>query len=295
LLQTRRHASALPLFFRPETSFPLKKTQRHRSAGGTRAATARLLRLWGGCPARLNASHLRRSGSPSLRCGVWPRRPRVRVPSTTPFFDSLPIPTSAWAFFYFHAKHLVVKGFAKQYPIPRILRREPLAGGLAHDFNEKRPKFSGRLEQATSPRRSSENRLNEKHTPVCRPLGSTSSAREKSGGELSITINETRICDFSSAGHRFATTIKRGADCVKNPLVVLTFPRFHDLTETDRVSSTVTLVLGKVCFDLKCPSRVRSDRIVRRQLLIFRLTPTPPSQPPARDLLPQNVRSFCMT
>ena len=68
--------------------------------------------------------------------------------------------------FYFHAKPLVVKGFAKQYPISWILRREPLPGGRAHDFNEKRPKFSGRLEQATSPRRSPENRLNEKHTPV---------------------------------------------------------------------------------------------------------------------------------
>ena len=140
-----------------------------------------------------------------------------------------------------------------------------------------------------------ENRLDEKHTPVCRPLGSTSSVREKSGGGLSITINKTGICDFSSAGHRFATTIKRGAVCVKNPLVVLTFLQISYLTKTDRVSSTVTPVLGKVCFDLKCPSRVRSDWIVRRQLLIFRLTPTPPSRPPAHDLLPQNKRSFCMT
>ena len=83
-----------------------------------------------------------------------------------PIFDSSPCPDLGLGFFYFHAKPLVVKGFAKQYPISWILRREPLPGGLAHDFNEKRPKFSGRLEQATLPRRSPENRLNEKHTPV---------------------------------------------------------------------------------------------------------------------------------
>ena len=75
-------------------------------------------------------------------------------------------PALGFGHFLFYAKPLVVKGFAKQYPISWILRREPLPGGLAHDFNEKRPKFSGRLEQATSPRRSPENRLNEKHTPV---------------------------------------------------------------------------------------------------------------------------------
>ena len=83
----------------------------------------------------------------------------------TPVLFSPPVQPSDSGIFCFYAKPLVVKGFAKQYPIPRILRREPLPGGLAHDFNEKRPKFSGRLEQATSPRRSPENRLNEKHTP----------------------------------------------------------------------------------------------------------------------------------
>ena len=86
--------------------------------------------------------------------------------SATPFLDSLPIPTSNWAFFYFHAKPLVAKGFAKQYPIPQILRRDDLPGGRTRNFNEKCPKFSAGLEQATSPRRSPENRLNEKHTPV---------------------------------------------------------------------------------------------------------------------------------
>ena len=70
------------------------------------------------------------------------------------------------------------------------------------------------------------------------------------------------IYDFCPTGHRFATTITRGAVYVKNLLVALTFLQISDLTKTDRVSSTVTLALGKVCFDLKHPSGVRADQIV---------------------------------
>ena len=70
------------------------------------------------------------------------------------------------------------------------------------------------------------------------------------------------IYDFSSTGHRFALTITRAPVYVKNPLVALTFLQISDLTKTDRFSSTVTLALGKVCFDLKHPSGVRADQIV---------------------------------
>ena len=54
----------------------------------------------------------------------------------------------------------------------------------------------------------------------------------------------------------------RGPVNVKNPLVALTVLHFFDLTKTDRFSSTVTLALGNVCFDLKHPSGVRADQIV---------------------------------
>ena len=100
------------------------------------------------------------------RVELSPEKARGGLKTITPVLFSPPVQPSDSGVFYFYEKPLVVKGFAKQYPIPRILRREPLPGGLAPDFNEKRPKFSGRLEQATSPRRSPENRLNEKHTPV---------------------------------------------------------------------------------------------------------------------------------
>jgi len=46
---------------------------------------------------------------------------------------------------------------------------------------------------------------------------------------------------------------------VKNLLVALTFLQFFDLTKTDLVSSTVTLVLRKGCFELKRLSGVRAD------------------------------------
>ena len=85
---------------------------------------------------------------------MWPRRSPVQVRPTTPFFDSPPIQPSDSGVFYFYAKPLVVKGFAKTPPSRRFLRREPSPGGRARKINEKRPKFSGRLEQATSPRRS---------------------------------------------------------------------------------------------------------------------------------------------
>ena len=77
-----------------------------------------------------------------------------------------------------------------------------------------------------------------------------------------LSAGAIMIYDFSSTGHRFAPTITRAPVFVKNPLVALTFLQISDLTKTDRVSSTVTLALGKVCFDLKRPSGVRADQIV---------------------------------
>ena len=53
--------------------------------------------------------------------------------------------------------------------------------------------------------------------------------------------------------------IKRGPVYVKIPLVALTFLQISDLTKTDRFSSTLTLALRNVCFDLKHPSGVRAD------------------------------------
>ena len=131
---------------------------------------------------------------------------KVRSLSGAPSLDSPAIQPSDSGVFYFYAKPLVVKGFAKAPPSLRILRREPLPGGRAHDFNEKRPKFSGRLEQATSPGRSRRIDLTKSTPPVWRPPGPTSYAREKSGGRLFITAIEITNYDFSSTGHRFVAT-----------------------------------------------------------------------------------------